>query len=241
MIEVQYFLTNAVIDENEKDIPVSHAIRVVFASHFDRVTAERDAALLELSEIKESLAYRGSLLCRIEGQRDAMQQLLTAADERADVMEAENRRLREDELFYDSACEAMEGHQKERAKLGKEIGCQGSLIDGIAWLYRRLAELEKSPSGYTKQHHPVEFGPSDSRRIGCSCGHSDPNHMIELKPAEAERQTLVMQYAGCGGEPIQVGPNTFYPIDNGNKMCDCNQGRLACNGQCRPVEGGGDE
>ena len=53
-------------------------------SDFDRVTAERDAALLELSEIKESLAYRGSLLCRIEGQRDAMQQRLTAADERAD-------------------------------------------------------------------------------------------------------------------------------------------------------------
>lgn len=52
----------------------------------DRVTAERDAALAELSEIKESLAYRGSLLCRIEGQRDALQQRLTAADERVDVL-----------------------------------------------------------------------------------------------------------------------------------------------------------
>lgn len=54
---------------------------------FDRVTAERDAARAELSEIKESLAYRGSLLCRIEGQRDALQALLTAADERADVLD----------------------------------------------------------------------------------------------------------------------------------------------------------
>ena len=52
---------------------------VVLASDFDRVTAERDAALAELSEIKESLAYRGSLLCRIEGQRDALQQKLTVA------------------------------------------------------------------------------------------------------------------------------------------------------------------
>lgn len=113
---------------------------------------------------------------RVTAERDALQQRLTAADERVDVLEAENRRLRSDDLFYDAACEAMEGHHKERAKLGKEIGCQGSLIDGIAWIYQRLAELEKSPSGYTKQHHPVEFGPSDSRRIGCSCGHPDPNH-----------------------------------------------------------------
>ncbi|WP_458736981.1 hypothetical protein [Pseudomonas chlororaphis] len=59
----------------------------VGVADFDRVTAERDAALLELSEIKESLAYRGSLLCRIEGQRDALQQRLTAADERADALE----------------------------------------------------------------------------------------------------------------------------------------------------------
>ncbi|TKK11764.1 hypothetical protein PflCFBP13510_12240 [Pseudomonas fluorescens] len=52
---------------------------VVLASDFDRVTAERDAALAELSEIKESLVYRGSLLCRIEGQRDDLQQKLTVA------------------------------------------------------------------------------------------------------------------------------------------------------------------
>lgn len=59
----------------------------VGVADFDRVTAERDAALAELAEIKESMAYRGSLLCRIEGQRDALQQRLTAADERVDVLE----------------------------------------------------------------------------------------------------------------------------------------------------------
>lgn len=64
-----------------------HGPDVVMAADLDRVTAERDAALAELSEIKESLAYRGSLICRIEGQRDALQQRLTAADERADVLE----------------------------------------------------------------------------------------------------------------------------------------------------------
>ncbi|MBP5055329.1 hypothetical protein [Pseudomonas chlororaphis] len=141
---------------------------------FDRVAAERDAALV----VNEQ--YRGQITRQALTYQE-LQQRLTAADERADVLEAENRHLRDDDLFYDAACEAMEGHQKERAKRGKEIGCQGSLIDGIAWLYQRLAELEKSPSGYTKQHHPVEFGPSDSRRIGCSCGHPDPNHEL-IKP-----------------------------------------------------------
>ena len=151
---------------------------------FDRVTAE----LVSANSDKEAYAQNAIDLRK---RVDALQALLTAADERADVLEAENRRLRDDDLFYDAACEAMEGHQKERAKLGKEIGCQGSLIDGIAWIYQRLAELEKSPSGYTKQHHPVEFGPSDSRRIGCSCGHPDPNH-------ETPTPRLLLVPAGTG-------------------------------------------
>ena len=150
---------------------------VVFGADFDRVTAERDALQALLTAADERADKNAALAVSLAAEKHAL-------SERADVLEAENRRLREDDLFYDAACEAMEGHQKERAKRGKEIGCQGSLIDGIAWIYQRLAELEKSPSGYTKQHHPVEFGPSDSRRIGCSCGHSDPNHMIALKPAD---------------------------------------------------------
>jgi hypothetical protein len=73
----------------------------VKSEDFDRVTAERDAALgredaltfacnscaLEVTQIKESMAYRGSLLCRVQAERDALQQHLTAADERADVLE----------------------------------------------------------------------------------------------------------------------------------------------------------
>ncbi len=65
----------------------------VRCTDFDRVTAERDAALAEISEIKESLAYRGSLLCRIEGQRDALQQRLTVVDERADALDSVLREL----------------------------------------------------------------------------------------------------------------------------------------------------
>jgi hypothetical protein len=27
------------------------------------------------------------------------------------------------------------------------------------------------------EHHPEEWGPSDARRLTCSCGNRDPNHM----------------------------------------------------------------
>ena len=45
---------------------------------------------------------------------------------------------------YVYACEIMEQEQAERAKRGVEIGTQGSLCDGIAWVYGRLRELEEA-------------------------------------------------------------------------------------------------
>lgn len=87
----------------------------VTSEDFDRVTAERDAALLDLSEIKESLAYRGSLLCRIEGQRDALQQRLTAADELADVLEGLLQRV------YDADLAARHQQPYNVSKLMDEI------------------------------------------------------------------------------------------------------------------------
>lgn len=43
---------------------------------------------------------------------------------------------------YDIACEEMEAYQLKRAQAGKEVGCTGSLVDGIGWVYERLEELE---------------------------------------------------------------------------------------------------
>lgn len=43
---------------------------------------------------------------------------------------------------YNYACEQMEEFQRKRLAQGKEAGCQGSLCDGMAWLYDRLEELE---------------------------------------------------------------------------------------------------
>ncbi|MDR0216121.1 MAG: hypothetical protein LBJ15_19285 [Comamonas sp.] len=43
---------------------------------------------------------------------------------------------------YDIACEEMEAYQRKRALAGKEIGTTHSLIDGMAWVYGRMDELE---------------------------------------------------------------------------------------------------
>lgn len=47
---------------------------------------------------------------------------------------------------YNHACDEMDRFQKERVAAGKEAGCEGSLCDGMAWLYGRIADLEK-PAG----------------------------------------------------------------------------------------------
>ena len=51
-------------------------------------------------------------------------------------------KLEEEDDPYNYACEIMEKEQLERSKRGVEIGTEGSLCDGIAWLYDRLKKLE---------------------------------------------------------------------------------------------------
>lgn len=43
---------------------------------------------------------------------------------------------------YMFACDEMERWQKKRAKGGLEIGTEGSLVDGIGWLYAYIEKLE---------------------------------------------------------------------------------------------------
>lgn len=40
------------------------------------------------------------------------------------------------------------------------------------------------------EHHPEEWGPSNARRLTCSCGHRDPNHMA----SDGVLSTLTHQY-----------------------------------------------
>jgi hypothetical protein len=57
------------------------------AEDFDRVTAERDAALGREHEFRTALQVANTLAKQVISERDALQQRLTAADERADVLE----------------------------------------------------------------------------------------------------------------------------------------------------------
>ena len=63
----------------------------------------------------------------------------------ADALESQAKRIAELEPqadAYNFACEDMEKFQRERFEAGKEVGTQGSLCDGMAWVYGRLSELE---------------------------------------------------------------------------------------------------
>ena len=65
--------------------------------------------------------------------------------EAADALESQAKRIAELEPqadAYNFACEDMEKFQRERFEAGKEVGTQGSLCDGMAWVYGRLNELE---------------------------------------------------------------------------------------------------
>lgn len=59
----------------------------VKAADFDRVTAERDAALASVESAAASAQTLHEVISRLRSERDALQQRLTAADERADVLE----------------------------------------------------------------------------------------------------------------------------------------------------------
>lgn len=45
---------------------------------------------------------------------------------------------------YNHACDEMERFQQERIAAGRDAGTEGSLCDGMAWLYERIDELESA-------------------------------------------------------------------------------------------------
>jgi hypothetical protein len=61
---------------------------------------------------------------------------------------------------YMFACDEMERWQKKRAKAGLEIGTEGSLVDGIGWLYAYIEKLEAA------QQEPVAAPQQTARIIG---------------------------------------------------------------------------
>lgn len=69
---------------------------LVMAEDFDRVTAERAAALGREDRAKEGLSEHWKVICDQRAKIEALQQRLTAADERADLLEGLLRNLPED-------------------------------------------------------------------------------------------------------------------------------------------------
>lgn len=68
----------------------------------------------------------------------------------------------------------------------QEFACQHGPIwsQGIALIdaARLMAEqptegVEHQPAYTQNEHYPEEWGPSDNRRLTCSCGNPDPGHM----------------------------------------------------------------
>lgn len=62
-----------------------------------------------------------------------------ALKKKIDVLE---RLVAQDADAYNQACDEMERFQKARAKAGKVVGTEGSLVDGLAWLYGHIDALE---------------------------------------------------------------------------------------------------
>lgn len=90
-----------------------------------------------------------------------------------DALAAANKQVLELEVLCDStyvaqgadvyhhACEEMERYQAKRAKARKEIGTQGSLCDGLSWVYHALdaAEAADSVRRHLKRKSPCQAIP----------------------------------------------------------------------------------
>lgn len=174
---------------------------------FDRVTAEREAAL---AEVKTQTLRADAAV----GDANEAEQRLTAADERNDN--------RDSEIFAQ-----VQSALRRSFSLGQ--------------IYWQQADSD-STCQQNKSDQTMEVQEQHILNVLKSLG-------AALKPAEGERQTLELEGGHFEGHfppgtSVTLPPGstfTIIPADNGNKMCDCNQGRLACNGQCKATEGGGDE
>lgn len=110
--------------------------RWVSEEDFDRVTAERDAALSSLDSADASAQTLHEVISRLKSERDdtqacldlsigredALQQRLTAADERADVLETEVARLTASEdRWYQESINLTVERDTLRARLSRAL------------------------------------------------------------------------------------------------------------------------
>lgn len=58
-----------------------------------------------------------------------------------------------------------------------------------------------------QKHYPVEFGPSDNRRLECSCGNPDPAHADGNRPSNQRTTKALKACAEWLSECLQIGWN----------------------------------
>ena len=87
--------------------------------------------------IKEQRQFVESLYHRARSENKIRLAAVMETLASADVVEANGDP-------YDYACEIMEREQQARRARGVYVGTEGSLCDGIAWVYNRLRELEEA-------------------------------------------------------------------------------------------------
>jgi hypothetical protein len=104
---------------------------------------------------------------------------------------------------YNYACEIMETWQEERFKAGKEIGTQGSLCDGICWLYQYVDDLEAELAKSNERLAELEGKLLATETLVTFWRERSDKHAEELAAAhsgvpEARRQALLEAADICG-------------------------------------------
>ena len=96
--------------------------------------ASRQAGLDVINKVSSSMA-KGLL------SQEAEISALKAANLKFEIL-CEETYVAKGADAYNHACSEMEAWQAKRCKAGKRIGTQGSLCDGMAWVYDRLSTSE---------------------------------------------------------------------------------------------------
>lgn len=128
---------------------------------------QKDAVPL-LFALREAWTYVHAH-CTIKSRKDEIHRLIVKHGDFADYWKkyeaSKQPQAETDESIaadaYVIACQEMEQWQHKRRKAGKEVGTTGSLVDGIAWLYGYVDDLESKQPQAEAATTPKPEGPTN--------------------------------------------------------------------------------
>lgn len=204
----------------------------------DRVTAERDTALNDAESLRESLRTQTLIINSIANARD------TALGREARAKEglAEHRKVVCDQRAKIDSLQKRLTAADERAdhwrSVASEATCRAAgeneRANVLEGLLRRV--VDSSVLSFEQD------APEELELLEADICAVLKSAEVALQPLELEGGHFEGHFPPGAYMALPLGSTfTIIPADNGNKMCDFNQGRIACNGQCKATEGGGDE